>query len=250
MFHTFVEREGPTKISWEYKTITFRKPRVYDPAKRDASTYAYAQAKCDGVRVLVVREADRLFVFTTVGHDLVEKHRHHPLWFKLESHLRIGEWVDGELCVPNAGREAVKTALCELDPQLEFRGFGCSWLPIDADLSKVHTTLHKRGIFVPPFCEMKWIDTLRDGLPGEDRAGRDGLVYKDSMYGAWAKHKNERTIDLIVVGIKDGKGKFEGMCGSLQCALADGRVVANVSGMDDEVRAAISGEDAYRVCVV
>ena len=40
------------------------------------------------------------------------------------------------------------------------------------------------------------------------------------------------------------------MCGSLQCALADGRVVANVSGMDDEVRAAISGEDAYRVCEV
>jgi ATP-dependent DNA ligase len=78
----------------------------------------------------------------------------------------------------------------------------------------------------------------------------DGVVFKNGMYQEWAKLKHQKTIDLIVTGIKPGKGKYAGMCGSLECAVAEGVEVANVSGMNDTDRQDIGPHDIGRVVEV
>lgn len=68
----------------------------------------------------------------------------------------------------------------------------------------------------------------------------EGWVLKNANYQDWWKLKPDKDpVDLVVTGFKDGKGKFLGAVGSLICsATIDGvfRVVASVSGMDDETR--------------
>jgi ATP-dependent DNA ligase len=69
------------------------------------------------------------------------------------------------------------------------------------------------------------------------------------MYGSWSKAKNERTIDLVVMGMRMGKGKYWGMCGSLRLGIG-GIEVARCSGMDDDVREIITNDDIGRVVEV
>lgn len=73
--------------------------------------------------------------------------------------------------------------------------------------------------------------------------GCDGTVLKlaDSPYEfkrtkTWLKVKPVETFDGVVIGMKEGTGKYKGMCGALEVALEDGKVSTFVSGMDDEMR--------------
>jgi DNA ligase-1 len=56
------------------------------------------------------------------------------------------------------------------------------------------------------------------------------------------KYKAENELDLLVVGVNPGKGKFEGMTGSLVCTTGDRRLVVNVSGFPDDLRGQFTSE--------
>lgn len=82
----------------------------------------------------------------------------------------------------------------------------------------------------------------------------EGFVFKNYAYEGWFKLKMERTVDCIVTGFKEGKGKNIGLVGSLCVSVwKDGQLVeiANVSGMDDETRLDIDEKkDLMRVVEV
>lgn len=52
---------------------------------------------------------------------------------------------------------------------------------------------------------------------------------------AWMKVKEEITLDVLVTGIKEGTGKYVGMCGALICDHKGRKI--RVSGMPDDLRA-------------
>lgn len=66
-----------------------------------------------------------------------------------------------------------------------------------------------------------------------------GYEFKRSKL--WLKVKPKMTLDCLIVGFKEGKGKYVGMLGSLEVRLPIGdnkwsEKTSNVSGMDDEDR--------------
>ena len=73
--------------------------------------------------------------------------------------------------------------------------------------------------------------------------GREGIVMKDmsaeytagSRIGSLLKIKEELTLDLLVTGVIEGEGKYEGMLGALRVREANGQEHV-VSGMTDERR--------------
>lgn len=105
--------------------------------------------------------------------------------------------------------------------------------------TRKHVLLLKRlGLETPHVVSYKALDEV-DALRFLQAAAWEGLVYrhKRCVYDTY-KLKPVRTCDLQVVDVKEGSaGKFAGTLGSLVCARRDGTVVANVSGMTDEVRA-------------
>jgi len=73
--------------------------------------------------------------------------------------------------------------------------------------------------------------------------GYEGIVVKDyqSIYeekrsNYWIKIKQKETIDLPVIKIVEGKGKYEGMLGAFICKLPNGKTVSIGSGLKDEER--------------
>jgi len=73
--------------------------------------------------------------------------------------------------------------------------------------------------------------------------GEEGAILKN-MNSVWqpkrtkdlGKMKAIEEADLLVTGWKEGKGKFAGMVGSLDCQTAEGIIKVNVSGFSDDVR--------------
>lgn len=84
---------------------------------------------------------------------------------------------------------------------------------------------------------------------GEVSRGGEGVILK-SIYGtygesgAWVKVKKYSTLDVVVTGWKDGKGKYVGQIGAAECSVytGDGTLIpiAQVSGMTDDVRMEMS----------
>ena len=76
------------------------------------------------------------------------------------------------------------------------------------------------------------------------KAGQEGAIIKDTN-GIWEakrsasslKVKAIRDADLVIVGLEEGTGKYEGMCGALVCESIDGKVKVNVgTGLSDVQR--------------
>ena len=78
------------------------------------------------------------------------------------------------------------------------------------------------------------------------KEGHEGAMFKDPEAGYpykrsndWLRWKPKETDDCKVLGIKPGKGKFEGLIGSLHCTFkhpVKGTITFNCSGMDDDER--------------
>lgn len=75
---------------------------------------------------------------------------------------------------------------------------------------------------------------------------KEGSVLKqvNSSYAgkrsrAWLKWKEIETVDVRIIGYKEGQGKFMGLIGAIQFQAPDG-TVGYCSGMDDETRIFIS----------
>jgi DNA ligase-1 len=74
--------------------------------------------------------------------------------------------------------------------------------------------------------------------------GQEGIIIKngdspweDKRSKFQVKMKAELEIDLLVTDVLEGKGKAEGLIGSLSCKSKDGNLLVNVgSGLNDEDR--------------
>lgn len=95
--------------------------------------------------------------------------------------------------------------------------------------------------------ETKIMDTIEEAKEWSTSLiaqGLEGVIIKNikspwegKRSGNLIKIKEEKDSDLKVVAIAEGNGKFEGMCGALQCESSDGLVKVSVgSGLNDEQR--------------
>jgi ATP-dependent DNA ligase len=179
-----------------------------------------------------------------------------------------GTSIDGELYVPGKPASYVKTAIKEQDEYLAFVPFA---VPYYRGEDLTAEGLHRACDLVVgkglPFSPYKAFDEVLGSSvaplafnPASELAaavadGQEGVVFKQSNYAGWWKLKEDRTIDLIVTGVKAGKGKYQGLIGSLLCSTTEGVEVAKVSGMSDKARREMTaemqvGELTGRICEV
>lgn len=243
-------RAGVTRVDWDRGLLVVRKPR---PATRrdDLASFATVQAKRDGVRVVCAMppgEPTHARVFTTAGHDLSSQYQLGDFdWYQRLRDVTPYGHVDAELHVPGKGREAVKTSLADNALECELAVFGCGHLSADASPEAVSAWCASHRLESLPYTTVGDDDGMR---ALHDSRLYDGVVYKTAHYGDWVKVKSRRTIDCVVTDVKMGVGKYWGRAGALvvgvygstrevapRVTVSDGwRVIANVSGMDDDVR--------------
>jgi hypothetical protein len=235
--------------------------------------FNFAHIKMDGHRLLIERRASdgEVRILTRKPQDITAQLEWHAVT-RYGAALQIGEWMEGELWVPGHRASDVVTAIQNCWSDLRFDAFCCGQVPEHADLHDAEVWHRERGI---PFLPWWFADSfdLENMQPrtGALRAEIDryidsieGWVFKDAHMLGWRKWKAERTIDLVVTGFRDGRGKYEGFVGALLCSVnverpfdpnyaqpTDRVEVASVSGMDEDTRFAISeSNDLGRVVEV
>ncbi len=152
-----------------------------------------------------------------------------------------GDVVHGELWYPGKPASYVKTAIAARDAGLQFSAFAVPSLPADTSLEDLEDWLTLRALRTVPFWQTT-NDVEFDWYVARKHYGTDaeGLVYKDGNLTNHEKWKPVLTTDLVVWDTTYGVGKYLGFVGSLVCGLADGTIVANVSGMTDQERAELT----------
>jgi ATP-dependent DNA ligase len=63
--------------------------------------------------------------------------------------------------------------------------------------------------------------------------------YAGKRHKSWLKWKADETMDVRIVGYKEGQGKYNGLIGAITFVAGDG-TFGNCSGMDDDTRVHIS----------
>jgi ATP-dependent DNA ligase len=224
--------------------MEFHKAKTWDGETR----YPWIHAKLDGHRLKIVATADDLSIYTTHPHNITEKLWDHPAVQHMREALPPGTELDCEIHFPGRPASDMKTYINVGDSRLRFGVFAVPSLDPHMSLDAVHRYVQEDlGLeFIEYWSDAEWDwDKM---LPKDDLAADvpkfiEGFVLKQSNLQDWAKFKYEATIDLVVTGFKDGKGKNEGFVGSLICSTSEGHEVANAGGMDDETRWAIREAD-------
>jgi len=87
------------------------------------------------------------------------------------------------------------------------------------------------------------VEDLIDHFTSKIKAGLEGtvvkdqnLIWEDGTSKKQMKMKVEFVVELEIMEVKEGKGKFKDMAGSLLCKTSDGLLEVGVSGMTDKVR--------------
>lgn len=225
-------------------------------------TFVEAQVKYDGFRLTFFKQADgRVLAFGADALPSMEYTTRYPHAFSSMKHAleaydafpRMSS-IDGELWVP--GHRASEVTACLADrkrrDQLRYTAFACPvWDGRDESLRPIS--------FARDLCQglglefaVSWpmpmnlldlkrttqLEILTNIVP---HTGGEGFVFKTYNAARWYKWKPTPTVDCVIIGVKDGRGKFAGQVGSLEVAVhrPDGsrRVVASVGGMDDDTRA-------------
>lgn len=215
----------------------FEKTGVYDPSKpRPGELF---QLKFDGHWTCLKRDKDgKVTVTTRIGTDITEKLKWHPAVARAATALPPGTVLLGELWLPGATSSGIKTAINDKHEDLSFTPFAiarCAPIPLQElehwSLWRVNNQLRMWGYSVinptekPPF-----------GFQNELPRDIEGYVVKLSNLLGWQKWKPVKTIDLIVCGVTQGQGKYEGKVGALRVRTSEGHEVAQISGMTDEQR--------------
>ncbi len=153
-------------------------------------------------------------------------HQHGVLDMPLETQV-VGElyWPGHEAC-------DVPTAIKAQDISLRFEAYAVEYergAPVWMTQPPEDTAMWLRGhgFCTPPKVTF---DPRTESLTPDV----EGYVLKESALAGWWKWKPRRTMDLVVTGFKDGKGKHAGLIGSLVTDLA------NVGGFTDEERLEMS----------
>lgn len=206
----------------------------------------YAHAKMDGIRLEVNNGRA-----TTKLTDLTDKLKSSG---PVERAICSGLHLDCELWCPGVRASSIITLVNEQPERLHLGVFSLVNWRDDISLEDVHEAVHDCGLTFLPYWtaeEFDWeaktpLTRIGDVRPHD----LEGWVFKDGNRTSWEKWKYERTIDLVITGFSDGKGKNEGFVGAMLCSTSEGHEVANVSGMDDEVRYGLTDSDIGRVVEV
>lgn len=229
----------------------------------------YAQQKLDGHRITVLRQpttCDNQIVFYTRSQsdlypDMINKAKSKKIWHWIAELLRLPACssVDGELYVPDKPASYVKTAIKECDPNLRFSAFAVPWLSNQRRYTDpLEWAFEQASLYQIPFIPFIKLDTVQsvdaDVWSRKIMPGAEGWVLKRYHYVKWYKLKRTRTIDLVVLGVTEGKGKYENQTGALVCGAFDQygklREVCLCSGMTDAERVEMTSDCIGRVCEV
>lgn len=115
----------------------------------------------------------------------------------------------------------------------------------DATAAKLTGTLP--GYWAIPYRIVNTLAEAQEHFEEMLSAGEEGTILKngcafweDTRSKHLVKFKSEKDCDLEIIGWNPGKGKFEGMVGSLICASSDRKVEVSISGFSDDLRAEIT----------
>ena len=128
----------------------------------------------------------------------------------------------------NRTYEERKTELDEY-AQCDLSNTGCTILPV---LDKI--TLNANIDYNWQLDE--WLDKIVD-------QGGEGLILRDpngyyehKRSNSLLKYKKVKTMDLRIIGVNEGQGKYEGLIGSFICENDEHTILVNVAGMSDYIR--------------
>ncbi len=210
------------------KKIEFKKAVSF---KNSIVKKTLIEEKLDGIRTLLARG----FAMTR---------NYNNWWNKLPVHIQNSASdipVDGELHWPGHPSTDVATGLKNKSPELQFTGF---YLPLFSGKPlEYRNRIKVMGLRVPAlfsaesYITAPSVQVLREAA---HQRKLEGWVLKEESSSAWWKIKLEETYDLVVTGFNiSTEGRNEGELKSLKCsAYINGSLVevANVSGMNDDVR--------------
>lgn len=218
----------------------------------EETEYVWAHGKLDGIMLTCCRADSGLLVYTRhkdpAKGDVTVKVETAPWYGRVLDALAPGDAVMGELWLPGTPRSAVKGHWSTA----RFSAFAFPTWRADISLTRLFDFCRDHGIEFAPFRRFEVLGSWDLDDPRSADPDLEGFVLKDGNTLNWAKHKAERTIDLVVGRIKAGSldGQFVGMCGSLVLFTSEGHEVCNASGMPYEIRRAITDADVGRVCEV
>lgn len=218
--------------------------------KRQVLTYAHA--KHDGWQMRVRK--DPLGLVTIKSRNT--KDYYHKLKFCKSLMIAVLEMprdteVWGELWCTGEPASFVSSAIKHEDERLRFDAFCSPSLAEDMPLGDVRLITEGWGYSFLPFYALagtpimgavNWFNDVNHLPIGGDI---EGYVLKDGNMLNWYKFKPSYTIDLIITGYTEGRGKNEGLIGSLICSTVEGYEVANVGGMDEDTREEISCREQF-----
>ena len=167
------------------------------------------------------------------------------VWKPLLQRMPLDCTLVGELWLPGHAHSAVKTAIKESNESLRWDAFAILTEAADMRQDLVEEWLTARGLPHISYQRTTWQDDLERFMvqAEHDFIDCEGWVLKDTNMSRMFKWKPECTMDLIVKGTIDGKGKYLGQLGALVLETEEGYEVANVSGMSDEQRLDMSIDD-------
>ncbi len=231
------------------------KPKDWDEKARP---YMYVQEKFDGHRMAMFKQPDgSVKAFGRKVRDdleMLEKYPRlaaHPLvqWFQKEAPVLSS--VDCEIYVPDGRVSEVKTALLDEELPLGIKVFAAPFWG-GKDFGKLLPTYIAQHVPEPFRVETYKLDAdtqcKSTMLATANLLGYEGYVLKQNNYANWWKVKVTHTVDCVVTGVIEGKGRNLGLIGSLECSVYDPdgnlNVIGNVgSGLTDDMRIEFIDDD-------
>lgn len=211
----------------------------------------YVQGKLDGIMLTAIKDTDTQETRAYTRHrdparGDVTNEVSRSEWFKrLEAALCPGESVFGELYSPDRRASQVKSDWS----RCAFAVFAIPAFRAEAPLEQLDEWCMNHEVAFVLFDTVEHSSWDLDDPRGLN-PDWEGFVLKNGNLVDWHKHKAERTIDLVVSGIKSGWGTFLGMAGALVMRTTEGHEVCSCSGMDLSTRRDIGAKDLGRVAEV
>ena len=229
--------------------------RLYE----DGMPFKYAHLKRDGIWLTVTKSPVGLVtVETSNDKDKTQEVKHNGWFGNVVARVPVGTTLYGECWVQDEPASYVLHALAEGKPT-QFDVFAIGNMKPEEPLNLLQELCVMWGLQFAPFAEASegfkpyvenevWNVQSVYELFLKEHGNVEGIVFKDGNRSNWFKWKPTKTIDCVVTGTVDGKGKYLGLIGSLRCSLhtPDGlEEICTCGGFDDATRAELSlNEDA------
>lgn len=241
--------------------------KKYDPGRVESWKRMYAEPKLDGVRVAILvdvrketvkffsRNGRQLFMFSHIHHEALKLAEQLN---KLTGDFGEGAFFDGEMISTRSGeRGEIGGAIHTKGIVRDDARFACFHaMPLEnftkgkdtliqdmraRDLASAVKRCKPTLIRHYGATRVRSHEQVMEAYEKFRKQGLEGAIVKnydvcwigDRSY-AWMKLKGQESVDVIVVGMCEGKGKYIGMCGSL--IVDHGGKKVRVSGMDDKLR--------------